>query len=129
MRVYVDRARWRWPGRTWCHMAADGVEELHAFARRLGLKRAWFQDRRIPHYDLTETKRAEAVLLGAVADDSLGRPELRVKVYPAESQKTGGRGRGPGGRPPGVMPAGAANGGGFVPPFLPASGRPARRTD
>ena len=45
----------RVPGRelpytAWCHMATDGsFEELHAFAARLGLRRAWFQR---DHYDL-----------------------------------------------------------------------------
>ena len=47
----------------WCHMAADtGVEELHAFAARLGLWRAWFQG---DHYDLRPQTRAAAVELGA----------------------------------------------------------------
>lgn len=51
-----------------CHLFTDGHEdELHAFARRLGLKRAWFQPHRIaPHYDLTPARRLKAVELGAV---------------------------------------------------------------
>lgn len=49
-----------------CHLMADTFEELHAFARKLGLKRAWFQPHpRWPHYDLTVRKRARAVELGA----------------------------------------------------------------
>jgi hypothetical protein len=50
MSVYVDRMG---------HMRADSAEELHAMARKLGLKRDWFQGHnpRYPHYDLT-TKRA-----------------------------------------------------------------------
>jgi hypothetical protein len=49
-----------------CHMYADTLDELHAVARKLGLKRAWFQDKRVPHYDLTTRKRARAVGLGVV---------------------------------------------------------------
>jgi hypothetical protein len=52
-------------GHAWCHLFADleDCEEIHAFARRLGLKREWF-DR--SHYDLVPTKRARAIALGAV---------------------------------------------------------------
>lgn len=67
MAVYVDKAVYLWRGRYWCHMFADDTEELHKFAKRLGLKRAWFQnDVRLPHYDVTANKRREAVNLGAM---------------------------------------------------------------
>jgi len=35
------------------HLVADNINELHRFAQSIGLKRKWFQDHRIPHYDLT----------------------------------------------------------------------------
>lgn len=65
----------------WSHMIADSREELHEFAKRLGLRRSWFQDPMVNgkskpaegsraaenwHYDVTETKRREAIHLGAV---------------------------------------------------------------
>lgn len=71
MSVYVDSLFWtdrsrRWPYDQVCHLVADTLEELHAFAARLGLKRAWFQEHHfLPHYDLTAGKRAQAVALGA----------------------------------------------------------------
>lgn len=56
----------------WCHMASDdhtdaGLEELHAMAHKIGLKREWFQNEggRHPHYDLRPSKRALAVKHGA----------------------------------------------------------------
>lgn len=49
-----------------CHMFASSLDELHAFAARLGLKRVWYQEERVPHYDLTARVRARAVLLGAI---------------------------------------------------------------
>ena len=51
------------PYRKWCHMATDGpLEELHAMAARLGLRREWFQDKpRSPHYDLVPSKRTLAL--------------------------------------------------------------------
>ena len=48
-------------------MYADTVEELHAFARKIGLRREWFQNKpRLPHYDLNKSRREAAVRLGAV---------------------------------------------------------------
>ena len=58
--------------RHWCHMLADSEAELHAFARRLGLRREWYQGHRNPyrrHYDLTASKRALALQLGALPLD------------------------------------------------------------
>ena len=67
MAILVDELR-EYPGAglpfdSWCHMATDGsFAELHAFAARLGLRRAWFQR---DHYDLPPHGRAAAVALGA----------------------------------------------------------------
>jgi hypothetical protein len=48
-------------------MFSDDLEELHAFARRIGLLRAWFQNvGRIPHYDLNERRRVAAVEAGII---------------------------------------------------------------
>jgi len=49
-----------------CHMMSDtSLKELHDFAQQLGLKRSWFQNGSAPHYDLSKTKRREAIALGA----------------------------------------------------------------
>jgi hypothetical protein len=67
MAVLVDELR-EYPGvalpyTRWCHLATDGsFEELHAFAARLRLRRAWFDG---DHYDLPPHGRARAVALGA----------------------------------------------------------------
>jgi hypothetical protein len=55
----------RYGGR-WCHMWCDGdVAELHNLARKLGLKKCYFQDvKDFPHYDLIESKRKLAVAKG-----------------------------------------------------------------
>jgi Protein of unknown function (DUF4031) len=71
--VYVDNAfvqgDWdHWTGGG--HMQADTLEELHAMAARLGLARSWFQCKPgkpwHDHYDLTRTRREQAIRLGAV---------------------------------------------------------------
>lgn len=72
MTVYVDELS-HWPGAKRpfhegsCHLTATTDDELHAFATRIGMRRAWFQEHRVAnHYDLTPTRRARALRLGAV---------------------------------------------------------------
>lgn len=72
MSVYVDELK-RWPTKIRCfqtgscHLTADTLEELHALAKRIGLRREWFQARScVPHYDLTASKREAALAAGAV---------------------------------------------------------------
>lgn len=94
MAVYVDNLRpcipnerWRWLKS--CHLIADTEEELHAFAKKLNLKRAWFQKHRVmPHYDLNYGQRKKAVELGAVGVmESAVRDMLRLR---RRAQKKGG---------------------------------------
>ena len=52
----------------WYHLLADSDEELHEFAAKLGLKRRWVQcppKVMCPHYDIVESKRRQALRLGA----------------------------------------------------------------
>lgn len=76
-----------------CHMFArvGDVDALHAFAARIGLKRAWFQpDPRggHSHYDLTASKRILAVRAGAIELDRNATVTIwrenprRVRVHP-----------------------------------------------
>jgi hypothetical protein len=53
--------------RYWCHMTSDtSLDELHVFARGIGVTPGWFEDKSTPHYDLTEEQRRRAVQRGAV---------------------------------------------------------------
>lgn len=70
MTIYVDDEQIPWRGKLWCHLVADTPDELHEFALRLGLRRAWFQAKSIyPHYDVTMPVKTKALALGAVAGD------------------------------------------------------------
>ncbi len=72
MSVYVDNAAILFRGMRMSHMIADSLDELHAMADRLGLQRAWFQaapPASFPHYDVSKTKRARAIELGAIECD------------------------------------------------------------
>lgn len=76
MSVYVDDAfdqlpvpaKWSGGG----HLQADSLDELHAFAVSIGLRREWFQTRPgrpdCDHYDLTASKRTLAIERGAIAE-------------------------------------------------------------
>jgi len=62
-------------GHRWCHMFADeaSADELHALARKVGLRREWF-DR--DHYDLVPTKRAKVIAAGAVELSDMAAAEI-----------------------------------------------------
>ncbi len=60
-------------GHLWCHLWTEpgNEEELHALAQRIGLRRAWFQNKnpKFPHYDLTPSRRRLALAGGAIETD------------------------------------------------------------
>ena len=65
MAILVDDAIWPWRGRLWAHLVSDtSVDELHAFAERLGIPRRAFQG---DHYDVTDELRDCAIAEGARA--------------------------------------------------------------
>jgi hypothetical protein len=81
MTVYVDDCRIPWGKYVMSHLLGSDLDELHAFAESIGLRRYWFQDKRIPHYDVSETKRQKALQKGAVA---IACSELPDDVYRQE---------------------------------------------
>lgn len=71
MTVYVDdmrrSARVGRLNARWSHMFANSREELDTFAARIGMHPQWIQHpgTHREHYDLTDTRRARALELGA----------------------------------------------------------------
>jgi hypothetical protein len=91
MAVYVDNAIFPWRGRRWAHLMADELDELHAFAARLGIPRYKFQDKRSgAHYDIDEAMRTTALRLGAVAvSRTEDRARMRAIIANARRQWSG----------------------------------------
>lgn len=61
--VYIDKQ-----GKLgWSHLIADEMNELHEFAKLIGLKECWFQSKiKRPHYDVKGIMRIRAINKGAV---------------------------------------------------------------
>lgn len=72
MSVYVDGCAIAFRRMKTSHMIADSLEELHAMAAAIGMKREWFQvapPASFPHYDVSQTKRGMAIVRGAIPCD------------------------------------------------------------
>lgn len=84
--------RFEWPERA--VLFADSVQELHDFAVRLGLLRAWFrwdQPNGMPHYPITGGMRAVAIKAGAVplSEHEAARRESEYRAARAMERNTG----------------------------------------
>ncbi|MEY9872331.1 hypothetical protein ABH931_001805 [Streptacidiphilus sp. MAP12-33] len=61
--ILIDPPSWPGHGRLWSHLVSDvSYDELHAFARRLGVPERGFDG---DHYDVPERLYAQALELGA----------------------------------------------------------------
>jgi predicted transglutaminase-like protease len=70
MAVYVDSMNAKFGRMIMCHMVSDSLEELHAMAEKIGMKREWFQDKgSMPHYDVSRSRKALAIKYGAIEID------------------------------------------------------------
>lgn len=75
MSVYVDPATWPYRQMVICHMWADSLDELYAMADAIGVPRKWLQEPPKAswiHFDVSKSKRAEAVARGAIETDKYG---------------------------------------------------------
>lgn len=80
MAVYVDQERNRFGRMIMCHMFADTASELHDMAAAIGMRRSRYQPKSFPHYDVSLTRRADVVRLGAVEVNRRQGWELRKRI-------------------------------------------------
>lgn len=82
MAILIDTAIWPWRDWLWCHMVSDtSVEELKAFAMKLGIPERGFQG---DHFDLPEHMRVIAIQHGAIEVSSR---EILKALYAAGIRK------------------------------------------
>jgi hypothetical protein len=82
MSVFVDDVRHQFGRMVMCHMWADTEEELHKMAEKIGIQRKWFQcppKASWKHYDISLSKKKEAISLGAILTDKYGPVEFLAK--------------------------------------------------
>ncbi|MFI5632867.1 DUF4031 domain-containing protein [Streptomyces sp. NPDC051664] len=86
MTVYIDPPDWPGHGRLWSHLVSDvSFEELHAFAASIGCPPKAFER---DHYDVPETRYADAVRAGA---RQIGSKELVRRLTDAGLRRPKGR--------------------------------------
>lgn len=68
--------------------SAQHIAALHDFAKKIGLKRAWFQDHKLaPHYDLTPGRHSQALAHGAVLVSAIDQARDRVARRKSELEE------------------------------------------
>lgn len=86
MSVYVDDVRHRFGNMVMCHLWADTLNELLAMVDKIGVQRKWIQGHPAlsfgkhrnaswVHFDISLSKKAEALLHGAILTDKYGPVE------------------------------------------------------
>jgi hypothetical protein len=82
----------------WSHLYTDQDDqtELHEFARKIGLRRAWFQkadcEERAPwlcHYDVTDSLRRKAIAAGATPITTMDGGRMMVARSEARKAREG----------------------------------------
>lgn len=76
--IIVGKPMWKGGG----HLFGTNLTELHAFAKFIGLKREWYQGEDFPHYDLTRSKRTQAIRNGATPLEAGVIPEGVIRHDP-----------------------------------------------
>lgn len=85
MTIYIDNANIPYRRMIMNHMISDeSLDELHEMAQKLGLKRRWFQDKNIPHYDISLSKKKMAIGMGAVEVTSRELIEIYRSTFPSQ---------------------------------------------
>ncbi|RVD44637.1 DUF4031 domain-containing protein [Mesorhizobium sp. M4A.F.Ca.ET.020.02.1.1] len=100
MAVYVDDMQAPFGNMIMCHMWADSDDELLAMVDKIGVQRKWIQGHPTlsfgkhkraswVHFDIAQSKRAQAVKHGAIETDRVGPMEHTAKLMIAKGKEIG----------------------------------------
>lgn len=100
MAVYVDDMQAPFGNMIMCHMWADSDDELLAMVDKIGVQRKWIQGHPTlsfgkhkraswVHFDIAQSKRAQAVKHGAIETDRVGPMEHTAKLMVAKGKEIG----------------------------------------
>lgn len=100
MSVYVDDMAAPFGNMVMCHMWADTDAELLAMADQIGVQRKWIQGHSElsfgkhkkaswVHFDIAKSKRALAVLAGAIETDRFGPLEHTARLFIKRGEEAG----------------------------------------
>ena len=87
MAVYVDKAKSPYGRMLMSHMLADSIEELFDMADAIGVKRKWFQDKSVPHFDVCQAKKSLALKKGAIEVDNRELVEIMRRLRQEGAQE------------------------------------------
>lgn len=64
--VYVGTRVYKYGRMLMSHMISEDLNELHEMAKKIGISRRHFQDKKgKPHYDVCKSNKKKAIVLGA----------------------------------------------------------------
>jgi hypothetical protein len=65
--ILIDSPRFAKNTKKFAHLGStESIDELHEFAKTLGVKKCWYHSHKYPHYDVNESLCESAHGLGAV---------------------------------------------------------------
>lgn len=82
MSVYVGTREYKYRRMIMSHMIADSLSELHDMAKKIGVDRRHFQDKKNrPHYDICKQNKKLAIKLGAIEISDKQIIQILNKMY------------------------------------------------
>lgn len=82
--VYIDNANIKYGRMIMCHMIADSIDELHAMAVQIGVRKHFQNKPGKPHYDICLSNKKKALSFGAI---EITQKQLIRKLHEQVSQR------------------------------------------
>jgi hypothetical protein len=81
--IYIDNYEGNYKNMVMCHLISDknNRKELLAFGKKIGLKEEWLQENTFLHFDISKSKRKEAIEAGAKEISCLDLGKIIISYY------------------------------------------------